>query len=184
MILVKPSMDHLASYVEALERGWSPDNLRKETGGEELAAVARSARDFLASLDDPHALGGPIRLLDGTLAPRLPGLRRWMWDGELCGSIGFRWSPGTPALPATCPGHIGYAVVPWKRRRGYATSALAQILPLARERGLPYVLVTTEADNLPSQRVILNNGGVLVERFASLPAHGGKETLRFRIDLV
>ncbi|MGA8534237.1 MAG: GNAT family N-acetyltransferase [Candidatus Tumulicola sp.] len=183
MNLVKPSLALLPSYVTALERGWSPDNLRQETAAEELAAIARSPEVFLASLDDPDANGEPIPLLDGSFAPRLPGFRRWMWDGEFCGSIGFRWARGTPALPATCPGHIGYAVVPWKRNRGYATSALAQILPLARDRGLPYVDVTTEADNAASQRVILKNGGVLVERFAGLFAHGGRETLRFRIDL-
>ena len=138
----------------------------------------------METLDDPEAKGGPIRLLDGSLAPRLPGFRRWMWDGELCGSIGFRWSPGTAALPATCPGHIGYAVVPWKRGRGYATSALAQMLPLARERGLPYVEITTEVDNVASQRVVLANGGIVVERFRQSQGHGGAEVFRFRIDLL
>jgi predicted acetyltransferase len=41
-----------------------------------------------------------------------------MWDGEFCGSIGLRWLPGTEELPPHCLGHIGYAVVPWKRRLG------------------------------------------------------------------
>ena len=44
-----------------------------------------------------------------------------MWDGEFCGSIGFRWQPGTTDLPRHVLGHIGYSVVPWKRRLGYAT---------------------------------------------------------------
>ena len=59
-----------------------------------------------------------------------------MWDGEFCGSIGFRWQPGTSALPPYCLGHIGYSVVPWKQRRGYATKALALLLPDARKEGL------------------------------------------------
>jgi len=41
-----------------------------------------------------------------------------MWDDEFAGSIGFRWQPGTSALPPHCLGHIGYAVVPWKQGRG------------------------------------------------------------------
>jgi len=119
----------------------------------------------------------------GTTVPRLPGYRRWIWDGELCGSIGFRWQPGTAALPAHCLGHIGYAVVPWKRRRGYASRALAMLRPDARRRGLSYGELTADPDNLPSQRVITNNGGVLVKRFRKEPAYGDVEAMLFRIAL-
>ncbi len=57
-------------------------------------------------------------------------------------------------------GHLGYAVVPWKRGRGYATRAPALLLPVARELGLPRVLVTCDAGNAASCRVIEANGGV------------------------
>ena len=30
MQLVRPALPYLASYTDALERGWSPDNLRPE----------------------------------------------------------------------------------------------------------------------------------------------------------
>ncbi len=183
MILLTPALDRLESYAEALRRGWSPDNIRAEAAVESLAEIERDPEGFVRSLDDPEGKGEPICLPDGSLVPRLPGFHRWMWDGDFCGTIGFRWSPGTPDLPPTCLGHIGYAVVPWKRGRGYATSALAQMLPLARERGLPYVFVTTQPENVPSQRVILANGGELVERFTQLDAHGGGDALRYRIDL-
>src|SRR3712207_2478869 len=108
---------------------------------------------------------------------------RWIWDGEVCGSIGYRWQPGTPTLPPHVLGHIGFSVVPWKRRQGLASKALAMMLEEPRQRGLPYVEVTTTPDNLASQGVIQANGGVLVERFNKLPAYGGGETLRFRIPL-
>src|SRR6187549_2964337 len=149
MKLVWPSLEYLPSYVAALERGWSPDNVRGQIAAqEELARIAAGANAFLASLVDREAAGDPITLLDGTKVPRLAGFRRWMWDGEFCGSIGLRWQHGTPALPPTCLGHIGYSVVPWKRNRGCATQALAQILDDARPLGLPYVEVTTDPDNL------------------------------------
>ena len=106
-----------------------------------------------------------------------------MWDGEFCGSIGFRWQPGTNTLPPTCLGHIGFSVVPWKRRKGYATAALAMLLPDAKAEGLSYVELTCDTTNVASRRVIEANGGVLVERFRKLPSHGGAESLRFRIDL-
>jgi predicted acetyltransferase len=104
-----------------------------------------------------------------------------MWDGEFCGAIGFRWQPGTTDLPPYCLGHIGYSVVPWKQRRGYATLALRLILPLARAEGLPFVELTTDAANIASRRVIEANGGVLIERFRKPAVYGGAESLRFRI---
>jgi len=182
--LVVPALPYLGSYAASLRRGWSPDNVRiEEAPREELAAIDRDAVAFVGSLDDPEAKGAPITLPDGTTVPRLPGYRRWMWDGEFCGSINFRWQPGTAALPAHCLGHIGYAVVPWKRRQGYASRALAMLLPEASRLGLPYVELTADPDNLPSQKVITNNGGVLVRRFRKEPAYGDDDSLLFRIAL-
>lgn len=182
MHLVWPARAYLDSYVAALERGWSPDNLRGGVAAqEELKRIAADADAFLASLVDREAAGGPITLPDGTTVPRLPGYRRWMWDGEFCGSIGFRWQPGTEALPPYCLGHIGYAVVPWKQGRGYATSALRQLLQEIRGEGLRYVEITTSPDNLRSRRVIETNGGELVEEFLTSDALGRKPELRYRV---
>jgi predicted acetyltransferase len=184
MTLVWPAREYLASYVAALERGWSSDNERgTEAAREELAAIAANANAFLASLVDKEAAGGPVPLPDGTSVPRLPGYRRWMWDGEFCGAIGFRWQRGTEALPPHCLGHIGYAVVPWKRRRGYATLALRETLADAKVEGLRYVEITTTPDNIASQRVIEANGGVLVEEFIKPPAFGSVRALRYRVML-
>ena len=186
MDLVVPSLDRLDQYAAALRRGgfW-PDNIRREvSAGEELDKIAADPAAFVASLDDREAKAGPITLSDGSQVKRLPGYRRWMWDaGEFCGQISFRWQPGTSALPAYVLGHIGYAVVPWKRQRGYATRALALLLPEARKEGLDSVQLTTDTDNLPSQKVITSNGGTLVERFDKGAAHGGGETLLWRIML-
>lgn len=182
--LVWPSPPYLASYVAALERGWSPDNIRGENAArEELDLIARDPDAFFARLVDREAKGPPIELPDGTCVPRLPGFRRWVWDGELCGTIGLRWQPGTSALPPYVLGHIGYAIVPWKRGRGYAKRALALMLDDARGEGLAHVEITTDAANLASQRVIAANGGVLVERFVKPPQYGGHDSVRYRIAL-
>lgn len=184
MELVVPSLDRLAGYADALRRGFWSDNLRREASArEELERIATDPAAFVASLDDPEAKGGPVKLPDGSTVPRLPGYRRWMWDDGFCGSINFRWQPGTSELPAHVLGHLGYGVVPWKRRRGYATRALALMLPEARKLGLVHVDLTTDPDNLPSQKVITANGGYLVERFTKAAGHGGTETLLFRIPL-
>lgn len=185
LALVTPAHEHLPAYVAALERGWSPDNT---DGGEvtclsNLAKIELDPTTFLAGMDDPEGRAGDVRLPDGTMVPRLPGIVRWLWDGDFCGSIGFRWQPGGETLPPHVLGHIGYAVTPWKQGLGHATRALALLLPEVKARGLRWVELTTDPDNIASQRVIENNGGELVERFAKPEAYGGGEGLRWRIAL-
>ncbi|HET9750496.1 MAG TPA: GNAT family N-acetyltransferase [Casimicrobiaceae bacterium] len=182
--LVRPGAAYLRGYVAALARGWSADTERGEqAASEELARIELDAKAFLASQDDREAKGPPIKLPDGSLVRRLPGFYRWMWDGEFAGSIALRWQPGTTDLPEYCLGHIGYGVVPWKRRRGYATRALTMLLPLARQEGLAFVEITTDVDNIGSQRVIIANGGVLTGEFVKPAAFGRKRGLRYRIHL-
>ena len=184
MKLLVPALAELDAYTDALRRGgYFPDNIRREVSAEEeLAKIAADPAAFVASLDDREGKGGLITLPDGSQVKRLPGYRRWIWDDGLCGHIGFRWQPGTPELPPYCLGHIGYAVVPWKRGRGYATRALALLLPEARKEGLAHVDLTTDVDNIPSQKVISANGGTMVERFTA-EAHGSAAMLRWRIVL-
>jgi len=184
MQLVQPDRPHLTSYVGALARGCSPDNARGAAAAtEELERIKLDPAAFLASMDDREAKGPPLKLPDGSTVNRLPGFHRWMWDGEFAGSIGLRWRSGTSELPDYCLGHVGYGVVPWKQGRGYAKRALSLILPLAKHEGLAFVQVTTDVDNVASQRVILANGGVLVERFKKPLAFGGTPGLRYRIYL-
>jgi predicted acetyltransferase len=182
--LIRPSLDLLPDYVAALKRGWSPDNVRHDSAArEELERIKADPKLFVAQLDDPESKGGPVTLLDGSIVPRLPGFCRWLWDGEFCGRIGFRWQPGTSTLPPHVLGHMGFTVVPWKRRHGYATRALGLLLREVADKGLTFVELTTDPDNVASQRVILANGGQLVERFKKPAAYGGNEAYRFRINL-
>ena len=185
MELVVPSLNRLDQCAAALRRGgYFPDNSRGEVSAhDELAKIEADPQAFIAALDDREAKGPLVTLPDGSKVSRLPGYQRWMWDGEFCGRIGFRWQRGTPELPVYTLGHIGYTVVPWKRGRGYATRALTLLLPEVRKEGLPYVELTTDTDNLPSQKVITANGGTLVERFTKTERHGGGEALRWRIVL-
>jgi len=184
MQLVRPALEHLPSYVAALESGWSIDNVRGRGAAiEELASIRADAASFIAAQVDREARGSPIRLPDGSLVARIPGFRMWMWDGEFCGAIGFRWQPGSEALPPHCLGHIGYSVVPAKRRRGYATQALRDMLPHARAEGLRYIEITTDPDNVASQRVIEANGGVLHEHFTKPAQFKSVPGLRYRIHL-
>ncbi len=192
MQLLRPQLEHLAEYARVLQRGWSGDNLRGAAAAhEELAQIEADPAAFVALMHDPEGRGPAVTLPDGSKVPRIPGLRRWLWEddaeppdgGRFAGSINLRWAAGDAALPPHVLGHIGYAVVPWKQRRGLATEALALMLPLAREVGLNFVEITTDPDNVASQRVITANGGVLIEAFIKGPAYGHVPGLRYRIDL-
>ena len=182
--LVTPTLELLPGYRDALERGWSPDNVNLEkTARVHLARIAEDAPAFVASLTDPEASGAPIAMPDGTTRARLPSFFLWVWDGAFCGSFSLRWQNGTSELPDYCLGHIGYSIVSWKRQRGYATAGLRQVLIEAKKRNLDYVELTTEPNNRPSQKVILANGGRLIGPRRKIDAYGGAEELLWRIDL-
>lgn len=182
--LVVPALPYLPGYRAALEDGWSPDNVNGAAAARrELDWIANDSTAFLASLDDREALGGPIAMPNGSTRERLPGFRHWLWDGDFCGSIGFRWQKDTVDLPSHVLGHIGFGVVPSKRGRGYATKAILALLPEARALGLSHVDLTTSPDNLASQRSIERAGGTLTGSFAKDDAYGGDEGLLYRIAL-
>ena len=186
MDLITPTALHLPAYRDALRRGWSPDDLRPEAAQEELDRIAQDPDAFLRSFDQREPrdlLDAEVTLPDGSRVPRLPGIKRFIWQDGFCGTIGLRWQVGAEALPPTCLGHIGYAVVPWRRREGLATAALRAILPEAQAAGLRHVEITTSPDNGASIGVIRKAGGALVERFTAAPAVGGGDHMRFRIHL-
>jgi len=78
-------------------------------------------------------------------------------------------------------GHIAYSVRPSERSKGYGTLMLKLMLGKARQLGIDRVLVTCDAGNIASQRVILKNGGVLESE--SYSAQAGRATQRYWIDL-
>jgi predicted acetyltransferase len=76
-------------------------------------------------------------------------------------------------------GHIGYAVLPGHRRRGYATEILRQSLLIAHTYDIARVLLTCDDDNVPSARTIERCGGVL-ENIVANP-DGGPPKRRYWI---
>ena len=183
MEIIRPEEIHLESYTKALKQAIALGTTKIEMAQGKLTEIEADPKSFLAKQEDPEALSGDIKLPDGTYVPRMPGKNRFLWDGEICGTINFSWQVGTTELPDYYLGHIGYEVFSWKRNMGYASEALKQILPEAIKLGMPFVELVTNVENLISQKVITKNGGLLYERFIQPQSHCGAAGLRFRIYL-
>jgi predicted acetyltransferase len=143
--LVPPTTDVRDSFLEAVtdlrSEGWMPDFPVEEAVADFDAYVWRV-------LEQNEGWGVPISTL-------------WYVDGTTyLGTVVIRHRL-TPALTVR-GGHIGYHVAPRHRRRGHATAMLAEAVTRCHDDlDIGDVLVTCPETNLPSQRVIEANGGVL-----------------------
>ncbi len=78
-------------------------------------------------------------------------------------------------------GHIGYSIRPSKRGKGYGNKILELALPKAKELGIDRVLLTCDATNIPSRKLIEKNGGILENQVPN--PETGIDKLRFWIDV-
>ena len=79
-------------------------------------------------------------------------------DGEIIGRVSIRHQLND--FPKLYGGHVGYAVVPSKRKKGYATEILRQALALCADLGLKKIMISCDVGNKASKKVIERNGGV------------------------
>jgi predicted acetyltransferase len=83
-------------------------------------------------------------------------------DNKIVGMVDIRHNLGNVFL-AEYGGHIGYAVRPSERRKGYATQILKMALEYGKSLNLAKVMLGCYQDNLASVRTIEKCGGILTE---------------------
>lgn len=150
--------------------------LRVPDEGDE-AAVMEYRAEYLAHGDEPNGmsnLGGVERYADFLAHFRayarkeccppgfVPGTQYLAVresDGRVVGMLNFRHELN-PRLLET-GGHAGYSVRPSERGRGYAAQMVELLKPIARQMGIPRLLITCDRENLASARTIQKAGGVL-----------------------
>ncbi|MDQ1742374.1 MAG: hypothetical protein QOE23_713 [Pseudonocardiales bacterium] len=136
-------------------------------GPQDDSALGRNLTEFGAQW---HTDAGLRRFLDELRAqgdsslPPPPGWVHtstyWWAEGtRYLGSLRIRHAL-TPELLVT-GGHIGYDIAPRERRLGHGTAMLRVALPIAADLGIDRALLTCDAGNVGSRKVIEANGGVL-----------------------
>ena len=155
-------LSFLASVQEILDAGESDRWTGLTIFGEETHTVEALAdrAAFAAFTKRVHDLALPE-------TPRPEGkvaeTTLWWVDGdEWLGRLSIRHQL-TDAL-RELGGHIGYVVRPSARRQGQASAMLAAALPIARDLGIDPALLTCDATNAGSRRVIESNGGVFEDQ--------------------
>ncbi|WP_052262761.1 GNAT family N-acetyltransferase [Chromobacterium violaceum] len=184
MKLVNPSISLLPKYMSALRRGWTPESDDDMKSAQHILTYIEENRAvFLDSLNNPDGKGSPIILDNGIAVPRLSYARYWMIDNDYVGEINLRWQKGTSDLPAYCLGHIGYAVVPWKRGNGYACLALQQLKKMASEYQLDWLDISMDVSNIASRRTAEKAGAEFVKQFCAGPEYDNVEAVLYRLVL-
>lgn len=132
--------------------------------------LAREGVEFLLGFDATRPWADFLRTLDDLEASRHLSADRVAGtllaadvDGEVVGRVSVRFSLNEFLLARG--GHIGYAVRPAYRRRGYAGEMLRGGLDIARARGIEPVLLTCDDTNDASAAVIERAGGRLESLF-------------------
>jgi predicted acetyltransferase len=153
--LVVPTVAYRDTFLEGAAEYFGqgrPDPTYALALGHDLASLGADFARFVADL---VALGTPPADGSRRQADRV----LWLLDGsQYIGEVSVRPELATEYL-FTYGGHIGYSIRPSRRGHGYGTRILAATLPVARRLGLGRVLVTCDADNEASRRIIERNGG-------------------------
>jgi len=163
-----PSEKHIDSFFGAMAEF--------ESEGDHQYSKVMTREEFPAYVQQLHDKAEGKNLKEG----HIPDKEFWIIDSDgFAGRIilGLAFYPD----PDRVGNHVGYAVRPSRRGKGYATKALRLLLDEARKLNIKKLMPICDAANIASRKVIERNGGVLIVSPPNDPDRFGG--LRFVIDL-
>ncbi|WAA66597.1 GNAT family N-acetyltransferase [Microbacterium oxydans] len=172
--LARPTIDHFDSWAGAVAEF---EGGHIDGGGYEQGFVPdRAAGEAFVEKAELYATPGAV-LPDGHVACD----HYWITEGDqVVGFLSFRRELND--YLRRFGGHIGYSVIPSRRREGIVREALRLMLRSARAEGYERVMLTCDDDNLGSIRTIEGAGGEL-EDVIDAPEAGQPRVRQYWIEL-
>ncbi len=175
MELVLPTTTYKDSYIEAVREFQADKTYPLMERSYHETRIAELDADFENYVEKERSKARGENLPDGWV----PATTYWLVDkGEYIGKVNIRHRL-TENLEKI-GGHIGYDIRPSKRGRGYGSEILRLAFPKARELGITRALLTCDATNTASRKIIEKNGGILENRVPN--PETGVDKLRFWIE--
>jgi predicted acetyltransferase len=177
MELVLPATEYKTSYIEAVKEFQADVNSTSRSKWYKSLSIAEIEANFDAFIEQQNSYSRGENIREGYV----PYTNYWLVDGGVfIGSVNVRHRLTEELLQSG--GHIGYDIRPSQRNKGYGTKILALALPKAKELGITRVLVTCDATNAASRKIIEKNGGALENQVSN--SETGVDKLRFWIENV
>ncbi len=174
--LVLPSAKYKVSYIDAIREYQADHSFPLMERNYDKLSIPELEANFEDYVEKKKSESRGEYIPQGWV----PSTTYWLVDGEeFVGRVSIRHYLNP--LLEKIGGHIGYDIRPSKRGKGYGSNMLALALPKAQELGITCALVTCDATNTASRKIIEKNGGVYQD---SIPnAETGVEKQRYWIEI-
>lgn len=163
MRLVKPTLKYKKSFQRALKEFLEIDK-KSEGDPKEIKEYIEKHRHYEKGKDLPKGI--------------VPASTFWLIDNNIfIGRVSIRHKLNKKLR--NFGGHIGYAIRPSERKKGYGSKILELALKEAKKLKLKKVMVTCDDTNIGSQKIIEKNKGKLRQK----KQHEGRLVRFYWIDL-
>jgi predicted acetyltransferase len=161
--LVRPSVEVVPSYIEALKAGPFSHMALGGFGDEPVQSVSADPAGYIERLTD-QALRTVVTPNGQTFLLRDHSIR-WAVDrsGSFVGGLSFRYDLGNPLIDSYC-GHVGMSVRADLRNQGFGTRLWPLVLRKFAAKGFASIIASANIDNPASIRSIERAGGVAIGR--------------------
>jgi len=177
MELILPSAEYKVSYIEAVKEFQEDHSFPLMERTYDKLSIPDLEENFEDYVEKELSGARGENLPEGYV----PQTTYWLVDeGEYVGSVRIRHHINHEFLK-TIGGHIGYSIRPSARGKGYGNKILELALLKAKELGIERILVTCDATNTASRKIIEKNGGVLENQVPN--PETGVDKLRFWIEI-